>query len=94
MKSLTELIYNNYYQKTKTLTLTKEDQKDFESSDVCHICEQEFDEDYDTAKMLEVRDHCHFTGDYRGSAHNQCNLQSSVSKTFNSSGIITQSSRV
>ena len=94
MKSLTELIYNKYYKKTKTLTLTKEDQKDFESSDVCHICEQEFDEDYDTAKMLEVRDHCHFTGYYRGSAHNQCNLQSSVSKTFNSSGIITQSSRV
>ena len=49
--------------------------------------EQEFYE------MLKVRDHCHFTGNYR-EAHNQCNLQSSVSKTFDSSGIITQSSRV
>ena len=50
--------------------------------------EQEFYE------MLKVRDHCHFTGNYREAAHNQCNLQSSVSKTFDSSGIITQSSRV
>ena len=33
----------------------------------CHICSCELKND-------KVRDHCHFTGKYRGAAHNKCNL--------------------
>ncbi|CAH1110639.1 unnamed protein product [Psylliodes chrysocephalus] len=35
----------------------------------CHICENNF-----TLKDIVVRDHNHFTGDFRGFAHEACNL--------------------
>ncbi|KAJ8950067.1 hypothetical protein NQ314_008073 [Rhamnusium bicolor] len=40
-----------------------------DASKNCHICEEEFKE---TDKI--VRDHCHLTGNFRGFAHNKCNL--------------------
>ena len=51
------------------LHMTGEDKNDFDNATKCHICEREFcpgDE--------AVRDHCHLTGDYRGAAHFDCNL--------------------
>ena len=35
----------------------------------CWICKGEFDENEE-----KVKDHCHYTGRYRGAAHNECNL--------------------
>ena len=34
----------------------------------CHICFKEF-----FPKDIKVRDHCHYTGRYRGAAHSSCN---------------------
>ena len=45
------------------------DTVNFESAQECHICQQGFAGSDD-----HVRDHCHFTGVYRGAAHNACNL--------------------
>ena len=36
----------------------------------CWICKGEFGENEE-----KVKDHCHFTGRYRGAAHNECNLK-------------------
>ena len=38
----------------------------------CWICKGEFDDNDKNKK--KVQDHCHFTGRYRGAAHNLCNL--------------------
>ena len=39
----------------------------------CFLCKKSFFED---AKInyIKVRDHCHYTGKYRGAAHKICNL--------------------
>ena len=75
LKILTHSIYRKYYLKPKPLKLTPEEEKDFKSAKVCYICEQEFGVYEKTGEIFKVRDHCHFTGKYRGAAHNECNLK-------------------
>ena len=72
---LTHQIYQEYYTKPKPLKLTFQEEKDFKSARYCHICDQKLFRDKKTGKILKVRDHCHFTGEYRGAAHNDCNLK-------------------
>ena len=69
------MIYQKYYSKTKPLNLTAQEEKDFRSATHWHICEKKLFRDKETGKILKVRDHCHFTGEYRGAAHNECNLE-------------------
>ena len=71
---ITHQIYQKYYKKPKPYKLTPREEKYFQSATKCHICEQKLFKDKETAQILKVRDHCHFTGEYRGAAHNQCNL--------------------
>ena len=68
LEIITNEIYNDFYRHPKPLKLTKEEQASFNKAKTCHICSKELLED-------KVRDHCHFTGQYRGAAHNRCNLQ-------------------
>ena len=68
LAKVTNKIYNDFYLRPKPLKLTKEEQLSFYKSEICHICNTPLLND-------KVRDHCHFTGQYRGAAHNSCNLQ-------------------
>ena len=52
----------------KKMVFTKEDEKQFNMVSDCWICGEELGND-------RVRDHCHYTGCYRGAAHNSCNLK-------------------
>ena len=50
--------------------LTKKQWKKYKRSTKCHICYKPF-----TLNDPKVRDHCHYTGLYRGPAHSLCNLR-------------------
>ena len=50
--------------------LTKKQCKKYKKATKCHICYKPF-----TQTNLKVRDHCHYTGLYRGPAHSLCNLR-------------------
>ena len=54
----------------KPLNMTKENEEEFQKAEKCHICNKKYSD-----KDIRVRDHCHITGKYRGSAHQECNLQ-------------------
>ena len=49
--------------------LSIKEQIEYMKSTRFHICFKNFKQD-----NLKVRDHCHYTGKYRGPAHNNCNL--------------------
>ena len=51
-----------------------------EEKNIYYICTKGFITDYDNKKYHKVRDHCHFTGKYRGAAHNICNLRYKIPK--------------
>ena len=67
------------FEKKKMLPLTKNKLKPHRDAKVCHICGKIFtkklvkDENY-----RKVRDHCHYTGKYRGTAYSICNLRFNV----------------
>ena len=54
----------------KPSVMTEVDEQHFKTMDGCHICGEKY-----TDKDVRVRDHCHITGKFRGSAHQECNLK-------------------
>ena len=72
----------NYEQK-EMIPLTYEENKSYKEQEACHICEKKFGVDKDDENYKDkrkVKDHCHYTGKFRGAAHSKCNLNYKVPK--------------
>ena len=50
--------------------MTEDDEQCLKTMDECHICDEKC-----TDKDVRIRDHCHITGKFRGSAHQEYNLK-------------------
>ena len=66
------------YEKKKMILLITEEKIYRNKQKICYICIKEFN-NHDK-KNYKVRDHCHYTGKYKGAAHNICNLRYKVPK--------------
>ena len=49
------------------MIFNEEDRINYNNATHCHICEGELGTD-------RVRDHCHLTGNFRGAARSDCNI--------------------
>ena len=68
------------YEKKEMIPLTKEEERAHRTSRRCYICKKKFSTDDNNKKYHKVRDHCHYTGKYRGAAHDICNLRYKIPK--------------
>ena len=63
--------------KEEMIPLTDKENKSYKKQKVCYICKKGLntvENDKNTFKLYhKFRDHCHYTGKYRGAAHTICN---------------------
>ncbi|XP_031632653.1 uncharacterized protein LOC116346631 [Contarinia nasturtii] len=82
LTKIAEEVYDFLEDKKPMIALTKEEESLFSQSIACHICKKSFNDNADEQIGIRVRDHCHITGNYRGAAHQSCNLQYQISRTI------------
>lgn len=61
--------YGRDLQRYPEPNLTDEQEAAFQAAERCWLCQKQFEDD-----DVRVRDHDHYTGAYRGAAHNECNV--------------------
>ena len=68
------------YEKKEMIPLIKEGKRAHRASRRCYISKKKFRTDDNNKKYHKVRDHCHYTGKYRGAAHDIWNLRYKIPK--------------
>ena len=66
------------YEKKDMIPLTKKEEENYNDQKVCYICKKEFDKS--DKRHHKVKNHCHYSGKYRGAAHHICNLRYKIPK--------------
>lgn len=84
-----KFLFENHILKGKRVNMTDADREAFRTAPVCHICKRQFmdlshlpNELIKGHEELKVIDHCHLTGQFRGAAHNKCNIKYFLPKTL------------
>ena len=73
------------YEKKEMIPLTDKEKETHKNQKICYICEKEFCNDKNNKefkKIQKVRDHCHYTGKYRGAAQNNCKILKEIPVVF------------
>ena len=68
------------YEKKEMVPLTKKEKKMHCRQKKCYICKKRFSTDNNNKKYHKVKNHCHYTGKYRGAAYDICNLRHKIPK--------------
>ena len=71
------------YRKRDIIPLTQEENDLYNEQEICYVCKEMFcvdKDDKDYINRKKVKDHCHYTGKFRGAAHSKCNLNYKVQK--------------
>ena len=72
---------NFNFKKKKLKLLNKEHQEWYENAKICCIRKENIENKYlKDKKYPKVRDHCHYTKEYRGATHSICNLKYNMPK--------------
>ena len=78
LERITKVIYKRF-KESKKMIFDEEAKKLHDSQDRCYACDDEFD---NSKEFCKVRDHCHYTGKYRGELHSKCNLWLKKTRTI------------
>ena len=69
LEKITREICKKYYKNGKEMIISKEE-INFQKSETCYLCNNKYAKNC----LDKVKDHCHFTGKYRGAACASCNM--------------------
>ena len=78
IKAMAMMIAN--IKERRPIRLTDDEMDSYNRSKYCHICKRTFSKEEPNHNYQKVRDHCYYTGKYRGTAHRKCSKDNSKEK--------------